>query len=178
LLLLPLLLAGGVLGATALRSPQGTSVAVGERFAATSPWRVQVHGDNCGVSVSSASGEQANHGFGSYYELQMRSSGDFSVSSLTAGCRATVIGGAGGTAGLPLAMHRGAHGTGGDSPVFHSAAGFQVTVTGTSCRTGIYRSSGGSEVEQFDGSESVEVDQAGDFYVHSDARCSTTIAPS
>jgi TIR domain len=165
------LLAAGVMTAISLRSGQARDVAVGERFAATSPWRLHVRGYNCGVRLADGAAE----GYGSDFDLQVRATGTFSLSALTDGCTASVLPGAGKVVDLPLTLNAGADGTGGDTPPFHSAGGFRVTVTGTSCQTGIHTSLEGSEVGRFAGSEDMPINQSGDFYVRTDAHCSTTI---
>jgi hypothetical protein len=168
-LLLPvLLLAAGMVAVTSLRANHGRDVGVGERFAATSPWRLQVRGDHCSVRLASGYGE----GYGSNFTLQMRATGTFALTALTDGCTASMVPGAGKVVDLPLTLNEG---TGGDTPPFHSSGGFRVTVTGTSCQTGIYSLLEGSEVGRFAGNEDMPINQSGDFYVRADARCSTRI---
>jgi hypothetical protein len=175
LLLAALLLAGGVPAVIALRAGDGMEVQAGQRFRATSPWRLEVRGDECGVWIADGGGEPSGQGYGSDFLLHMRASGEFLLRGLTGECRATVLKGAGRTKDLPVDL---AAGAGGDTPLFHSRDGFRVTVAGTSCRTTIYRAQEGSVVTEFAGSESPEYALRGDFFARSETRCSITVTPA
>ena len=83
--------------------------------------------------------------------------------------------GAGETSRLPVTLPAG---KGGDTPPFHSSDGFRVAVAGTSCQTGIYRAREGSEVTEFAGGDTFEYALRGDFFVHSETRCSITVTPA
>jgi hypothetical protein len=158
-----------------LRSGQGVEVQAGQRFRATAPWRLQVRGDECGVWLAGGDGSPSGQGYGSDFVLQMRTSGEFSLRSVTGHCQVTVLPGAGRTSRLPVALPAG---KGGDTPPFHSSDGFRVTVAGTSCRTGIYRAEEGSEITEFEGSDTSEYGLRGDYFVRSETRCSTTVTPA
>jgi hypothetical protein len=177
-LLLPvlLLLGGGIFAASSLRSGHAREIRIGERFTATSPWRLQVRGDDCDVRLADGYGATRSEGHGSNFFLQLRETGEFQLSALTGGCNASVLAGAGRTVNLPLALDAGADGAGGDTLPFHSSGGFRITIKGTSCQTAIYRALEGSLVEEFGSNEeNTPINQSGDFYVRSDVRCSTTI---
>ena len=141
---------------------------------ATSPWRLQVEGSACRVQVVTASGDPVDEGYGSNYVLQVRQSGGFYLRGLTPGCSAAVLDGAGKPVELPLPVPAG---VGGHSRPFHASGGFQVTVSSTSCRTAIYRLQDGAEVDEFEGSEPIPLNSAGDFYLRTDPRCSTAVTP-
>jgi hypothetical protein len=175
LLLSALLLAGGLLVVVNLRTGQVKEVQAGQRFRATSPWRLQVRGQECGVWLADGEGKASGQGYGSNYTLQMRASGEFSLRGLTGRCHATVVSGAGKTRELPVALPAG---QGGDTPPFHSPDGFRVTVTGTSCRTEIYRAEDGSEVTEFAGTDTTEYALQGAFFIRSETRCSTMVTPA
>lgn len=171
---LVLLLSVLLLAMVGLRTSQ-VEVQVGQRFRATSPWRLQVRGEDCGVWLADGEGKASGQGYGSNFVLQMRASGEFSLLDMAGRCQATVVPGAGKTSKLPVALPAG---QGGDTPPFHSPDGFQVTVTGTSCRTEIYRAQDGSEVTEFAGTDTYEYALQGDFFVRSETRCSATVTPA
>jgi hypothetical protein len=155
----------------------GSEVQVGRPFQAVSPWRLQVEGRNCAVTVYAADGTTAGAGHGANYSLQLRGSGRFTVGYLTPGCAAAVVPGAGGTVGLPFTLERSGDGAGGDSAPFHSPGSFRVAISGSDCQTRIHRASDGSQVDELSGAGRSEINQPGDFYVHADARCTTTVEP-
>jgi Caspase domain len=164
-------LIGGALLIPGLRPEQGRQVAAAEGFTVSSPWRLGVQGDGCAVTVAKHGRILASE-LGSDFTLQMRTTGDFTLSQLTTGCVARVIDGSGKTIDLPVNLRRG---TGGDTPVFHSPRGFEVRVTDGNCRTIVFRSSDGSTVSQLSGSDSQQVNQPGEFYVRGGAACNTVV---
>jgi hypothetical protein len=152
------------------------TVAAGQRFSASAPWRLKVAGTSCSaVLVSAASRGGQRSGWGSDYSLQIRESGEFVLGELTPGCRAAVVAGAGRAVSLPFVIK---HGMGGDSPPFSSPGSFEVQVDGTSCRTSVHKASDGSELTDLDGSGNWTVSHTGEFWVSADARCVTTVSPS
>jgi hypothetical protein len=174
LLVLPVLALLAVGGLRLLGGPDA-AVAVGQRFPATSPWRLEVAGRNCTVRVSSTDGGVSNAGQGSDITLQMRSGGTFTVDELTPGCTASVLTGAVSLASLPITRERAGVGTGGDSPPFRSPGGFRVIVDGSGCHTLIHRATDGAQLEELYGTTTWEHNQSGSFYVHTDLRCDTRI---
>jgi Caspase domain len=155
----------------------GRSVAVGQPFSATSPWRLQVKGDRCGVTVAGVDyGQPERRAFGADYSLQMRRTGQFVVTELTSGCSAAVLAGSGDRASLPMAVRGDADGAGGDSRPFRSTGAFTVVVSGPSCRTTVRDATDGSEVAQFDGTEGVTVTRAGEFYLSPTWGCAATVS--
>jgi hypothetical protein len=154
-----------------------TQITVGRPFSAISPWRLQVEGGRCAVTVAGVDyGQPERRGFGSGYSLQMRRTGQFVITELTPGCTAAVLAGSGGRTNLPLAISGEADGAGGDSRPFRSTGAFTVAVSGTSCRTTVRDATDGSEVAQFDDTEGMVIPRAGEFYVSSAWRCVTTVS--
>jgi Caspase domain len=170
-----LVLALTLIGSASMLSGRSRSVAVGVRFQATAPSRLQVTGRHCSVALQASAGPSRT-GYGTNYSLQLRQSGEFFVQELTPGCRAEVLTGPGGAAHLPFVVYQDADGAGGDSSSFESPGSFQVTTSGSDCRTTVYDALDGSYVSQFDGSDTTVVDRTGEFYVSTDSRCTTTVA--
>lgn len=175
LVLSALLLSGGLVAVVHRRSGQGLEVQAGQRFRATTAWRLQVRGDECGVWLADGNGRPSGQGYGSNFVLQMRASGESYLRSVTGHSHATVVPAPGETSRLPVTLPAG---KGGDTPPFHSSDGFRVAVAGTSCQTGIYRAREGSEVTEFAGGDTFEYALRGDFFVHSETRCSITVTPA
>ena len=101
-----------------------------------------------------------------------RASGESYLRSVTGHSHTTVVPARGRRAGCRSPCRQG---RGGDTPPFHSSDGFRVAVAGTSCQTGIYRAREGSEVTEFAGGDTFEYALLGDFFVHSETRCSITV---
>jgi hypothetical protein len=156
----------------------GSQVAVGRPFTATSPWRLQVEGSRCSITVANAAyGQSGRRAYGSDFSLQMRETGRFVVSALTPGCTAAVQTGSGGTTALPLTMAAESGGAGGDSLPFRSPGAFTVAVSGTSCNATVHDANDGSLVgELSERDQGATVSRAGEFYVSSDFRCSLSVA--
>ena len=156
----------------------GTQVTVGRPFSATSPWRLQVQGARCDVTVAEVgNGQLERRAYGSDFSLQMRGTGQFVVKSLTPGCTAAIQTGSGGTASLPLKIPAGADGAGGDSRPFHSSGVFTVAVSGTSCHATVHDANDGSLVAELnERDQGATVDRAGEFYVSSDFRCTVSVS--
>jgi hypothetical protein len=155
----------------------GSQVAVGRPFTATSPWRLQVEGSRCSITVANAAyGQSGRRAYGSDFSLQMRETGRFVVSALTPGCTAAVQTGSGGTTSLPLTMAPGSGGAGGDSLPFRSPGAFTVAVSGTSCNAAVHDANDGSVVaEPSERDQVAPVNRSGEFYVSSDFRCSLSV---
>jgi caspase domain-containing protein len=167
---------GLVLAMIALRS-DGTQVVVGRPFSATSPWRLQVEGGHCSVTLAAVGdGQPERRALGSNYVLQMRRTGEFVVTALDSGCTAAVLAGAGDRATLPITMGGEADGAGGDSLPFASTGTFTVAVSGASCQATVHDATDGSEVAELDETDGPAVPRAGEFYVSSDWQCITTIS--
>ena len=175
-LTVPLLVLVVLLGIWRL-GDRGAEVEAGRPFQAVSPWRLQVEGRGCAVTVYGADGAAAGAGHGDNYALQIRGSGRFVVGYLTPGCAAAVVPGAGGAVALPFTLEPSSDGAGGDSAPFHSPGSFRVAISGSDCQTRIHRASDGSQVDELSGAGRSEINQPGDFYVHSDARCTTRVEP-
>ncbi|HEY2959628.1 MAG TPA: caspase family protein [Actinomycetota bacterium] len=182
--LLALLLVGSLAAALlawAILATRGPDVlAAGQEFSATAPWRLQVAGSDCQVTVSPIADQgYARTARGSDYSLQMRMSGSFVLKELTGGCQATVAGGTGGKVGLPFEARGGSRGAGGDSRPFVSPVSAKVTASGADCTTdrvtSVYDSRDGRQVDRFYGSGTLVVGR-GEFYVGSDARCTVQVA--
>lgn len=65
----------------------------------------------------------------------------------------------------------------GTSSLRCQVGGAGSTAAGSNCHSVIFRSAEGSEVDRFDGSDSVEVDQSGAFHVQANARCPVAVSP-
>jgi hypothetical protein len=156
----------------------GSQVAVGRPFSATSPWRLQVEGSRCAVTVADAAyGQAERRAYGSDFSLQMRGTGEFVVNALTRGCTAAVETGSGGTTSLPLTMAAESDGAGGDSRPFRSPGAFTVAVSGTSCQVTVHEANDGSSVAELsEGDPDATVSRAGEFYVSSDFQCTLSVA--
>jgi hypothetical protein len=163
-------------GVVAVRAASGrsTTVAVGEQFSTTSPWRLAVSGRGCTVSVVSQ-GSEVTTATGADYVLQLRRSGTFSVERLGRGCRAAVLPGSGEQARRSFQVAAGAPGAGGDTTPFWSSGSFQITTTGTGCSTAVHDSRNGELVQRFDGNGTRDVPRGGEFYVRTSASCSTSV---
>jgi hypothetical protein len=155
----------------------GSQVAVGRPFSATSPWRLQVEGSRCSITVTDAAyGQPGRRAYGSDFSLQMRGTGRFVVDALTPGCTAAVQTGSGGTTSLPLTMAAESGGAGGDSLPFRSPGAFTVAVSGTSCNATVHDANDGSLVAELsERDQGATVSRAGEFYVSSDFRCSLSV---
>jgi hypothetical protein len=151
----------------------------GQGFLATAPWRLEVKGSDCRVTVSPIEYQGApRSASGSNYSLQMRMSGTFVIKELTSGCRAAVLDGTGGNAALPLEVRSRSNGAGGDSRPFESLVSTTVTAEGAGCATTtIYDSRSGNEERHIYGNDSSVVGK-GEFYVHSDAGCTVSVTAS
>jgi hypothetical protein len=156
----------------------GSQVAVGRPFSATSPWRLQVEGSRCAITVADAAyGQPGRRAYGSNFSLQMRGTGEFVVNALTRGCTAAVETGSGGTTSLPLTMAAGSDGSGGDSLPFRSPGAFTVAVSGTSCDAAVHDANDGSLVAELsERDQGATVSRAGEFYVSSDFQCTLSVA--
>jgi hypothetical protein len=103
----------------------------------------------------------------------VRASGRFQLTSLSAGCRASVVDDSG-QVGSPGFEHPA--GTGGDTAPLHSDGGFHLVVSGDrGCRTTLHSSGDGTQLEQRTGDEDSEVLLTGNFFVRTDARCTTRV---
>jgi len=154
----------------------GTQVAVGRPFPATSPWRLQVEGGRCDVTLAEADGQYQRRAYGSAFSLQVRQTGRFVVTALTPGCTAALQAGSGGTASLPLTIPAGADGAGGDSRPFRSPGAFTVAVSGTSCQATVHDAGDGSAVAELtERDPGATVPRAGEFFVSSDYRCTVGV---
>jgi hypothetical protein len=156
----------------------GTQVAVGQPFSATAPWRLQVEGKKCDVTVADVGyGQPERRAYGSDFSLQMRRTGEFVVNTLTPGCTASVQAGSGGSESLPFTMRGAAVGTGGDSRPFHSSGSFTVAVEGTSCHATVQDANDGSLVAELnERDQGASVTRTGEFYVSSDFRCTVSVS--
>ena len=156
----------------------GTQVAVGQPFSATAPWRLQVEGKQCDVTVADVGyGQPERRAYGSGFSLQMRGTGEFVVNTLTPGCTASVQAGSGGSESLPFTMRGGAVGAGGDSRPFHSSGSFTVAVEGTSCHATVHDANDGSLVAELnERDQGASVTRTGEFYVSSDFRCTVSVS--
>jgi hypothetical protein len=166
-----------VLALSGLRGDDA-QVQVGRPFQATAPWRLEVQGGHCDVTVAEVGhGQPERRAYGSAFTLQVRRTGLFVVTELTPGCTAAARDGAGGTQSLPFRMTAGKAGAGGDSRPFHAEGGFMVAVTGTSCRVTVRDASDGSlETELTERDQAAPVNRAGVFYVTSDFRCAVAVS--
>jgi hypothetical protein len=160
------------------RDGGGTQVEVGQPFSATAPWRLQVEGSNCDVTVAPVGyGQPERRAYGSELSLQMRGTGDHVVKALTPGCTASVKAGSGGTESLPFTMRRGTAGAGGDSRPFRSPGAFIVAVAGTSCRATVHDANDGSLVAELnERDQGASVTRTGEFYVSSDFQCTISVS--
>jgi Caspase domain len=156
----------------------GTQVTVGQHFSAASPWRLQIEGNRCDITVAEVgNGQPERRAYGSSLSLQMRGTGQFVVKALTPGCTAAMQAGSGGRTSLPFSMPEGADGAGGDSRPFRSSGAFTVAVSGTSCRATVHDANDGSLVAELDEQDQdATVDRAGEFYVSSDYRCTVHVS--
>jgi hypothetical protein len=156
----------------------GTQVTVGQPFAATAPWRLQVEGTQCDVTVAEVGyGQPERRAYGATFSLQMRRTGQFVVKALTPGCTAEVRSGAGNSQSLNFAMAAGEADAGGDSRPFHSSGAFTVAVAGTSCRATVHDATDGSLVAELsERDQGATVSRAGEFYVSSDFRCTVSVS--
>jgi hypothetical protein len=156
----------------------GAQVQVGRPFPATSPWRLEVQGGRCDVTVAEVGhGQPERRAWGSAFSLQMRRTGRFVVTDLTPGCTAAARAGAGGTQSLPFQLVGAKAGAGGDSRPFHTEGAFTVAVSGTACRVTVHDASDGSlETELNERDQVAPVNRAGVFYVSSDFRCTVAVS--
>jgi len=166
-----------VLAVNVLRG-DGTQVQVGQPFSAASPWRLEVEGSRCDVTVAEVGpGQPERRAYGSDLSLQMRQTGLFVVKALTPGCTAAVQADAGDTWPLPFTMESGKAGAGGDSHPFHSEGALMVSVSGTSCRATVHDANNGSEVAALnEHDQSAPVDRTGMLYLSSDFQCSIKVS--
>jgi hypothetical protein len=85
--------------------------------------------------------------------------------------------GAGARVEPDFTLEPGGPGAGGDTLPFPSHGGFRVAVSGGGCHTAIHRASDGSVVDELSGTTSSDITESGEFYVHTDPRCTTTVTP-
>jgi hypothetical protein len=161
----------------ATRLDTAQHLSVGQAFAATAPWRLQVEGSQCSVTVTSPGGA-SRQGYGTNYVVQMRETGRFLLEELSSGCVAVRRPGMGNWARLPFQAGSGRGGTsGGDSLPFQAGTRFEVTVANDQCHTVVHDSGDGSVVTQFDGSD--QVPSGGDFFLTLDPapNCVVRVTP-